>query len=152
MVCDFREVVIEQQAENRVRISAAKGRAPSSTYKVSATQLDGFRCAGSMVIIGIDAEKKARRTAEAIIERTSDILREMGLPPFTSTYIEVIGAESLYGPHARARDAREVMVRVVANHPQKAALAMFSREIAPSGTRGRRAPPSPAAAGPRCRR
>lgn len=132
--CDFREVTITQQGENRVHVSPAKGRAPTPQYKVSATQLDGFRCAGSMVMIGIDAEKKARRTAEAIIERTSGILRESGLPPFTSTYIEVIGCETLYGPHARTRHVREVMMRVVANHPQKAALAMFAREIAPSGT------------------
>ncbi|CAN7263661.1 DUF1446 domain-containing protein [Variovorax sp. LjRoot84] len=132
--CDFREVVIEQQGENRVRVSPAKGRPPTPSYKVSATQQGGYRCAGSLVIVGIDAEKKARRTAEAIIERTGRILRESGQPPFTSTYIEVIGAESLYGPHARTRASREVMMRVVANHPQKAALAMFAREIAPAGT------------------
>jgi hypothetical protein len=134
VTCDFREVTIEQQGVDRVRVSPAKGRAPLPTYKVSATQLDGFRCAGSMVMVGIDAEKKARRTAEAIIERASEILRDSGQPPFTSTYIEVIGSESLYGPHARTRAVREVMMRVVANHPQKAALAMFAREIAPSGT------------------
>jgi hypothetical protein len=134
VTCDFRHVSIEQVGDNRVRVGPAQGRAPSPRYKVSATQLDGFRCAGSMVMIGIDADKKARRTAEAIIERTSDILRESGQPPFTSTYIEVIGSESLYGPHARTRQVREVMMRVVANHPQKAALTMFAREIAPSGT------------------
>lgn len=134
VTCDFREVTIEQQGADRVYVSPARGRAPSPHYKVSATQLDGFRCAASMVIIGIDAEKKAVRTAESFIERTSEILVDMGLPPFTSTYIEVIGAESLYGPHARTRHVREVMMRVVANHPQKAALAMFAREIAPSGT------------------
>jgi hypothetical protein len=134
VTCDFRAVAIEQQGEDRVRVSLARGRAPSPSYKVSATQLDGFRCAGSMVIVGIDAEKKAVRTAESIIERTSEILAEMGLPPFTSTYIEVIGSEWLYGPHARTRHVREVMMRVVANHQQKAALAMFAREIAPSGT------------------
>ncbi|MDB6001119.1 MAG: hypothetical protein JWP52_2818 [Rhizobacter sp.] len=134
VTCDFRHVSIEQAGDNRVRVSPAQGRAPSPRYKVSATQLDGFRCAGSMVMIGIDADKKARRTAEAIIERTSDILRESGQPPFTSTYIEVIGSESLYGPHARTRQVREVMMRVVANHPQKSALTMFAREIAPSGT------------------
>ncbi|SCK25869.1 Protein of unknown function [Variovorax sp. HW608] len=134
VTCDFREVTIEQQGVDRVRVSPAKGRAPLPTYKVSATQLDGFRCAGSMVVVGIDAEKKARRTAEAIIERTSEILRDSGQAPFTSTYVEVIGSESLYGPHARTPAVREVMMRVVANHPQKAALAMFAREIAPSGT------------------
>lgn len=134
VTCDFRQVVIEQQAENRVNVGGVKGRAPSSTFKVSATELDGYRCAGSLVIIGIDAERKARRTGEAIIERTSRILRESGQPPFTSTHIEVIGAESLYGLHARTHHAREVMLRVVANHTQKSALAMFSREIAPAGT------------------
>ncbi|MBT2322746.1 DUF1446 domain-containing protein [Variovorax paradoxus] len=132
--CDFRGVTIEQQEDNRVRVSPAKGRAPTPSYKVSATRLDGYRCAGSLVIVGIDAEKKARRTAEAIIERTGRILRESGQVPFTSTYTEVIGAESLYGPHARTRDVREAMMRVVADHPQKAALAMFAREIAPAGT------------------
>ncbi|MEJ8853361.1 acyclic terpene utilization AtuA family protein [Variovorax robiniae] len=132
--CDFRDVLIEQQGDNRVRVGPAKGRAPTPSYKVSATQLDGFRCAASMVIVGIDAEKKARRTAEAIVERTGNILRQLGMPPFTSTYIEVLGAESLYGPHSRAHQAREVMMRVVANHPQKAALTMFAREISPAGT------------------
>ena len=132
--CDFRAVTIEQQGENRVLVSSARGRVPTPFYKVSATQLDGFRCAGSMVIIGIDADKKARRTAEAIIERVSDILRESGMPPFTSTFIEVIGSESSYGPQSRMRPSREVMMRVVANHPLKAALAIFAREISPSGT------------------
>ncbi|HEY2257399.1 MAG TPA: acyclic terpene utilization AtuA family protein [Variovorax sp.] len=134
VVCDFRAVAIEQQGEDRVRVGPARGRAPTPGYKVSATQLDGWRCAGSLVIIGIDAAKKARRTGEAIIERTSRILRESGQPPFSATRVEVIGAESSYGPHARTRAAREVMMRVVANHPQKAALAMFAREIAPPGT------------------
>ncbi|MDM0011648.1 acyclic terpene utilization AtuA family protein [Variovorax sp. J22P168] len=132
--CDFREVVIEQVGPDRVRVGPARGYAPPASYKVSATQLDGFRCAGSMIFIGIDAEKKAVRTAEAIIERTGEILQQMGLPPFSSTFIEVIGSEWLYGPHSRTRQVREVTMRVVANHPQKAALAMFAREIAPSGT------------------
>ena len=132
--CDFRQVTIEQCGEDRVHVSPAKGRAAPARYKVSATQLDGFRCAGSMVMIGIDADKKARRTAQAILERTGEILRATGQPPFTSSYIEVIGSESSYGPHARTGTSREVMMRVVANHPKKEALTMFAREIAPSGT------------------
>lgn len=136
VTCDFRDVVIEQQGADRVWVSPAKGRAPMPGYKVSATQLDGYRCAGSLVIVGFDAEKKALRTGEAILERAGNILRESGQPPFTSTFVEVIGAETLYGPHARTRHVREVMVRVVVNHPQKAALEMFSREIAPLATSG----------------
>jgi hypothetical protein len=132
--CDFREVRVDQLSTERVRVSGACGRAPTATYKVSATQLDGWRCAGMMVIVGIDAAKKARRTGEAIVERTREMLRAAGLQDYTQVQIELFGCESLYGANARTQSSREVMVRVVVDHPQKKALEIFAREIAPSGT------------------
>jgi hypothetical protein len=134
VTCDFRQVRIEQQSQQRVHVSGAKGLPPTGSYKVSATLLDGFRCAGTMVIVGIDAVAKAKRTAEAILARTRAIFDQLGLPDYSATHIEAIGAESLYGPHSRAQSAREVMMRLVVNHPQKQALEIFASEIAPSGT------------------
>jgi len=78
--------------------------------------------------------KKAERTGAAIVERTSRLLREAGFAGFAATHVEVIGAESSYGPHSRARGSREVMLRVVADHADKRALELFAREIAPAGT------------------
>jgi hypothetical protein len=132
--CDFRQVKIEQLSAERVRVSGAQGRPPGAQYKVSATAMDGYRCTGSMVIIGIDAAAKARRTGQAILTRTRDIMSAMGLPDFSRAVIELLGAETLYGPHARAGNPREVMLRVVVNHPMKQALEIFAREVAPSGT------------------
>ena len=132
--CDFRDVRIEQIAEDRVRVSGARGFAPTDSYKVSATTMEGYRCAGTMVIVGIDAAAKARRTGEAIIARTRKILTEAGMPDYTAAEVELLGAETLYGPHARTQASREVMVRVVVDHPMKPALEIFAREIAPSGT------------------
>ena len=132
--CDFREVRIVNTADGRVRVSGAKGRAPTGSYKVSATQLDGYRCAGMMVIVGIDAAAKARRTGEAVIERTRRLLAQAGLPDYTAAHIELFGNEGLYGPHGRCAAAREVMVRVVVDHPDRQALEIFAREIAPAGT------------------
>jgi len=132
--CDFRQVRVEQVSAERVRVSGALGRAPTASYKVSATQLDGWRCAGMMVIVGIDAAAKAQRTGEAIVERTRDILRDTGLPDFTNVQIELFGCESLYGANSRTQASREVMVRIVADHAQKRALEIFAREIVPSGT------------------
>ena len=132
--CDFRHVRIEQLDDDHVRVGGARGRMPTATYKVSATQLDGFRCAGMMAIVGIDAAAKAQRTGEAIVERTRGILQLMGLPDYTAVHIELFGAESLYGAHARTRTSREAMVRVVVDHPMRKALDMFAREIAPAGT------------------
>ncbi|HJV86958.1 MAG TPA: acyclic terpene utilization AtuA family protein [Noviherbaspirillum sp.] len=134
VVCDFTGVRIEQEDENRVRVSGARGLPPTDSYKVSATYMDGYRCAGTLVIIGIDAVAKARRTGEAILERTRAIFRKMGLPDYTASYVEVIGAETQYGPHSRATQSREVMMRVAVNHTMKQALEIFAREIAPAGT------------------
>jgi hypothetical protein len=132
--CDFRHVRIEQKGPDRVEVTGARGAAPTAQYKVSATALDGYRCAGTLVIVGIDAAAKARRTGEAILERVRRILQAQGLPDFKATAVELLGAETLYGPHARTSAAREVMLRVVADHTHKAALEIFAREIAPAGT------------------
>lgn len=134
VTCDFSNVAIVQEGLDRVRVTGARGYAPPATYKVSATMLDGFRCAGSMVIIGIDAVAKARRTGEAVLARTRAILKQLGMPDYTRTAIELFGAETLYGPHAHTGQSREVMVRIVADHPMREALEIFAREIAPSGT------------------
>jgi hypothetical protein len=134
VVCDFTAVRIIQEGEGRVRVAGARGLAPTACYKVSATYMDGYRCAGTLVIIGIDAAAKARRTGEAILERTRAIFRKLGLPDYSASYVEVIGAETQYGPHARTGDAREVMMRVAVHHPMKQALDIFAREIAPAGT------------------
>ena len=134
VICDFRHVTIVQDDANHVRVAGARGSAPTDTYKVSATALQGYRAAGSLVIVGIDAVRKAERTGAAIVERVSRLVREAGLADFTATYVEVIGAESSYGPHARTRASREVMLRVVADHGDRRALELFAREIAPAGT------------------
>ena len=134
VICDFRAVVIAQVDAGRVRVSGARGLAPTDTYKVSATTRQGYRSAGTLVIIGIDAVAKAERTGRAIVERTRELLRADGFADFTATHVEVIGAESSYGPHARTRASREVMLRVVADHADRRALDIFAREIAPAGT------------------
>lgn len=132
--CDFRPVTVEQTSPDRVRVSGARGRMPTGTYKVSATQLAGYRCAGMTAIVGIDAQAKARRTADSIVERTRGIFRRSGLPDYANVQIEFFGCEWLYGASSRARDAREVMVRIVVDHADRKALEIFAREIAAAGT------------------
>jgi len=134
VVCDFSQVRIEQQGPDRVSVTGARGKPPTDCYKVSTTYMDGYRSAGSVIIIGIDAVAKAQRTGEAILQRSRSLFGRRAFPDFTATRIEVIGAESSYGPHARVDSSREVMMRVAVTHPSKAALELFSREIAPAAT------------------
>jgi hypothetical protein len=134
VVADFTQVRIEQAGEHRVRVHGARGRAPTASYKVSATYVDGFKTAAQLTIVGFDAVAKARRTGEAILARTSALFSQYGFGPYSGTQIEVLGAESCYGPHAQALQTREAVLRLAVTHPRKEALELFAREVAPAGT------------------
>ncbi|RUR66681.1 acyclic terpene utilization AtuA family protein [Variovorax guangxiensis] len=134
VVADFTQVRIEQAGEHRVRVHGARGHAPTASYKVSATYVDGFKTAAQLTIVGFDAVAKAKRTGEAILARTGALFSQHGLGPYSGTQLEVLGAESCYGPHARASQTREAVLRLAVTHPRKEALELFVREVAPAGT------------------
>ncbi|MGL6112228.1 MAG: acyclic terpene utilization AtuA family protein, partial [Rubrivivax sp.] len=133
VACDFTEVRFDADGAERVRVSGAKGRPPTDSYKVSATYMDGFRNAAFLTIVGERAAAKARRTGEALFKRMARMLAEQNLPPFTETRVEVIGAEDMYGANARPA-AREVVLKMAAKSASKAAMELFAREFAAAGT------------------
>jgi hypothetical protein len=135
VTCDFTRVRLEQLSANRVRVTGARGLPPGPHYKVSATYMDGWRCTGQLTVVGFDAVRKAQRTGEAILERTRELFARRRWLPYTRTRIEVLGSElANYGPHARTQDVREAVLQLAVMHPQKEALELFAREIAPAGT------------------
>ncbi len=134
VICDFTQVSMTQSGPDQVDVRGALGRAPTPYYKVSSTYLDGFRSTGQLTIVGVDAAKKAQRTAETILERTRKIFAEHNYGDYTDTNIEVIGAESCFGPRATVQNPREVIMRLSVRHPNKKALDTFAREISPAGT------------------
>ena len=134
VICDFTDVRLEQVGEHQVSVRGARGRAPTPTYKVSATYADGFRAVAQLTMIGFDAAKKARRTGDALLERTRAIFKAQGLADYSQTRLEVVGAEAAYGPHANAGAAREVIMRLAVRHKEKRALEVFAKEFAAPGT------------------
>jgi hypothetical protein len=134
VVCDFSAVQLTDLGGNQVRVSGARGQAPTSTYKASLTYADGFRCTATLMIVGSDAAAKAAATAAAILKRTRRMFSERGWADYRATSVEVLGAESMYGPHARTAHAREVILKIGVAHAEQAALELFAREIFPSAT------------------
>ncbi|XP_068443274.1 uncharacterized protein lratb.1 [Clinocottus analis] len=137
VTCDFSQVDIQEVAGvdgGAVRVTGAKGSAPSHDYKVCATFMDGFRATAVCPVGGPRAAEKARRTADSIIKRTRRMLQQSNLEDFSSVHVQVLGAEDSYGPNARDSGSREAVVWMAAHHRQKKALEIFSREIAPAGT------------------
>jgi Acyclic terpene utilisation family protein AtuA len=134
VICDFRSVHLTADGEHRVRVTGATGREPTSSYKVSATFQDGYQLETGLAIRGIDAVGKAKKTADALLKRTRRMMGERGFADYADALVEIIGAESLYGPHARRNDAREVIMRIAVRHPDKNALEILRREASSPGT------------------
>jgi hypothetical protein len=128
--CDFSQVRVESVGRDRVRVSGARGRAPSDTYKVCATYHCGWRCTVMHPIVAIDAVARAERQAAALFKRGNALLAQRGLQPWLGTHVDVIGSEATFGAHARAgaRRCREVMCRMVVEHRERAAVELFGRE------------------------
>ena len=134
VVADFTGVTMTQDGPHRVAVRGARGYPATGSYKVSATFMDGWRAFATLSIVGIDAARKAERTAQAILARTRGMFGHLGMGDYRATDVEVLGAEAAYGPHSRARGTREVVLKLGVEHEDQKALGLFAREIAPAGT------------------
>ena len=152
VVCDFSGVKLVRIAQNRVGVAGARGSAAPDTYKVCATYRDGFRGGHIFTFYGIDADRKAERYAEAAIARARLRLKSANAADFTETSVEIIGAESQFGPARQIEGSREVAVKIAARHPDSAGIDILLREATGlalssppglSGFAGARPKPSP---------
>lgn len=130
VVCDWRDVTLEQLGPDRVRVSGARGSAPTATYKVTATHAAGFRTIATAMFSGLEAAGRARHAGESIVARTVRLLDEAGLAPLADSSVEVVGAGDVLGSSSRADTAMEVVVKIGLRHERREALEIFSREYA----------------------
>lgn len=128
VVCDFTGITLEQVGPDRVLVRGARGYPPPQTLKLCGTYDDGWRSVALIPVSGIDAVSKARRTAEALLERVSAMLEERGWGPWRQTHVEVIGTETAWGPRAQTLAPREVLLKIVVDHANPAACMLFGRE------------------------
>ncbi|MFT3755731.1 MAG: DUF1446 domain-containing protein [Pseudoxanthomonas sp.] len=131
VVCDFTKVEAVQVGADRVRVTGAHGRAPTDSYKVSATHADGWRTIATMMVAGHQAAAKARRMGDAILARTQRFNQQAGRSAYSEVLIEVIGAGDTYGQFDG--DAREVVLKIGVRHPDREALELFGREMIQAG-------------------
>src|SRR5699024_533986 len=128
VVCDFRAVQITDVGSSQVLVRGARGRVPGPDYKVTVTYQDGYQLVIMMAIRGQRAQAKAIRTAETLLRRTQTLMKQKGYENYSDSRIELLGAESHYGPHKRIVESREVVLRLAVKHPVREALAYLQRE------------------------
>ncbi|MHC3034613.1 acyclic terpene utilization AtuA family protein [Acinetobacter nosocomialis] len=134
VIADFSHVHLEQVGEHRVRVTGAKGQAPTAQYKVSATYPDGYRVLVSFLIAGREAPQKAQVIADAILTKCERVLTMRSVPTFSEKSVEILGIESTYGEHAQTLNSREVVVKIAVKHMFKEACMFFASEIAQAST------------------
>ncbi len=134
VICDFTQVQLQQQGDDRVLVTGARGSAPSSQYKVSATYLDGYRSIATFMLGGREAVAKAHTVADAIVTRVRSLFQVKGYADFSDLNIEILGSETTYGAHAKGINNREVVVKIAVQHSDRRALTLFGFEIAQAAT------------------
>jgi Acyclic terpene utilisation family protein AtuA len=130
----FQDLVVKQISENRVRVTGAVGRPCPSTLKVSATYRDGYRAAGMLTIFGPQANAKARRCGEIVLQRLS----EMGYS-YRDSLVECLGSGDsvpVLPEECRASDAYECVLRIAVESETRENVERFAREMIPLVTAG----------------
>jgi Acyclic terpene utilisation family protein AtuA len=133
-IADFSSVRLQGDGPDRVRVSGARGRPATSSYKVSASFTAGYKASGQVVIAGPRAVEKANLAAEVVWRR----LEKAGVhfaPEDRS--VELLGTGACQpGIVPPPEDPPEVVLRLGVRGRDREAVARFGMEIAPLITSG----------------
>jgi len=137
VIADFSRVQMLETSEG-VMVKGALGRAPTDTYKISATYLDGYKATCVVAFGGGNASKKAQVIADATLKRTRRIFSKLKIPDFEKTYVQILGSEQSFGKNAITEDKfpREAVLWMSVKHQDKKAIQVWAKEIAAAGTGG----------------
>jgi hypothetical protein len=131
VVADFTAPRLAEVGPDAVEVRGCAGLPATDTYKVSVAYRDGFASAGTLVIAGPNAARKARLSGRIILDK----LRQAGLT-FDSSHVEVLGAGDSVPGVLPAADPPEVVLRVAVRDARRAAVERFTKEFAPLVTAG----------------
>ena len=129
---DFTTVSVHQQGSNRVAVRGATGTSGSDQLKLALVYSDGWTASGMLAIVGRDAVRKARAAGAILLER----VRRAGFPLADSLVECLGGGDVVPGVMPVSENPWEVVLRVTARDPNRAAVERFCREFAPLITSG----------------
>lgn len=132
VVADFTSVTVSPAGADTVAVRGARGRPATDSYKASIAYRDGFTAGGTLVLLGPDAEAKARWAGAMILER----LKRAGVV-LEQAHVECLGAGDCVPGVVKAQSPPpEVVLRVSVRDSRRAAVERFTKEFAPLVTSG----------------
>ncbi len=134
VVADFTSIQLEQDGEDRVRVSGVRGSPATDTYKVSISYRDGYKAMGQLTVCAPDAVAKAELSARMIFERLA--IDDIHFDEEQIT-VEMVGSGvCLEGIRPVPEELPEVVLRVGVRGDDKEAINRFGSEIVPLVTSG----------------
>jgi hypothetical protein len=130
----FDTIRLEQVGSDRVRVFGIRGAPNTSTLKVSASFLKGYKASGQLTVVGPDALAKARLCADLLWKR----LERSGVRfAAQDRSVELLGVDSCLGQTGLATEnSHEVVLRLGVRDRDYAKVERFGKEIAPLVTSG----------------
>jgi len=126
-IADFTSINLDQEGEQRVRLSGVRGRGATESYKVSMAYLAGYSAVGTLTYAWPDALEKARAADQIVRTRLADL----GLS-FDEILTEYVGVNACHGPLAHPQgDINEVVLRIGVRGSRYEDVDRFGRELAP---------------------
>lgn len=131
VIADFSTPTLTQAAPDVVTVRGCRGKQAPESYKVSIAYRDGFTAAGTLVVVGPNAAKRAKQSGEILLDR----LRQAGVT-FERSLIEALGAGDVWNGMLGTTNPMEVVMRVAVHDANRAKVERFSKEFAPLVTSG----------------
>ncbi|TVP99130.1 MAG: DUF1446 domain-containing protein [Balneolaceae bacterium] len=129
-IADFTTIQLAQEGKDRVKIWGIKGEADTSTYKISASYIDGYKLNSTLVYCWPDALKKAKTAANILLKRA----KFSGIA-FKNTNVEFVGVNACNEDKdllkEDLKELNEVQMRISVQGASKDELDRFGKEIAP---------------------
>lgn len=122
-VLDVTELEMAQVGQDRVRVTGARARPRTPTYKVTVGYDDGYIGEGQISYAGIHAVAKAKWAAEVVRQR----LKDRGFT-YSEVRVDLIGISSLHGAVPVATEPYEVRLRLAMRTTDRKAAAAVGFE------------------------
>lgn len=123
-VLDIRELELLQIGPDQVKVTGAKARPRTPTYKVTVGYHDGYIGEGQISYAGINAVAKAKWSAEIVQQRLKD--RGFSYP---EVRVDLIGISSLHGVAGERPEPYEVRLRIAARTTDRKAAEAVGFEV-----------------------
>jgi hypothetical protein len=123
-VLDITAVELFELGQDRVRLTGARARPRTDSYKVTVGYFDGYIGDGQVSYAGINAVARARLAAEVVQER----LRREG-HVYSEMQVDLIGMSSLHGRAEERPEPYEVRLRIAARSDDRKAAEAVGVEV-----------------------